>query len=148
MAIMNNITFIFIFIMVVSLWSCSSTFNRIVKMHVFIENELGPNNTLTVHCKSKDDDLGEHNVDFQDNYEWSFYENFFFTTLYWCRIWWYDHHQLVWVHNDMFDSNNDEEDLGCEYKGTMYSCVRRAQWDGIYFVQLNGEFKKIYNWSR
>ncbi|XP_022953905.1 S-protein homolog 1-like [Cucurbita moschata] len=62
---------------------------------------------LTVHCQSKDDDLGIHHLpnrgdDFQWNFKdddlglhtlpptadfsWSFEANFFHTTLFWCRL--------------------------------------------------------------
>ncbi|KAF5177915.1 hypothetical protein FRX31_032498 [Thalictrum thalictroides] len=33
-------------------------------MHVYIKNGLGPNNTLIVYFKFKDNDLDEHNVGF------------------------------------------------------------------------------------
>ncbi|PIA60767.1 hypothetical protein AQUCO_00300348v1 [Aquilegia coerulea] len=155
MAIRNKISFVLI-LMVVSLWSCSSL-EFMNKQHIYIENGLGPSNVLTVHCKSKDIDLGERNVNYQQSYEWSFMEHFFYSTVFWCRIWWYDHHRLVWVHNDMWDSANREQFEGCiddstKYKGCKLDgarcCVRRAQWDGIYFIQWKGAFKKIYNWRR
>ncbi|PIA36548.1 hypothetical protein AQUCO_03300022v1 [Aquilegia coerulea] len=135
-------------VLVVSLWSCSTVSSLMSKIHMYIQNGLGPNNTLTVHCKSKDNDLGEHSVDFHQNISWSFTENPFYTTLFWCRIWWYDHHRLVWVHNDMFDSSKPDQDMGCMDGEGAACCIRRAQWDGVYFVQWDGKFKKIYNWIR
>ncbi|PIA28339.1 hypothetical protein AQUCO_07100006v1 [Aquilegia coerulea] len=129
--------------MVATLWSCSSVSGVYDK--VYIENRLGPNNTLTVHCKSKDNDLGEHNVDFNQSYDWGFNETP--RTLFWCHIWWYDHHHLVWVNKDMF--NLRMRFLGCINDGIgQYRCVRRAQWDGIYASQWNRSFTKTYDWIR
>ncbi|XP_023520951.1 S-protein homolog 1-like [Cucurbita pepo subsp. pepo] len=42
--------------------------------------------TLVVHCKSKDDDLGEHVINAGGNYNWSFKENLLQTTLFWCNF--------------------------------------------------------------
>ena len=41
---------------------------------------------MLVHCKSKDDDLGEHQIGPGGNFNWSFRENFWQTTLYWCNF--------------------------------------------------------------
>ena len=38
--------------------------------------------TLTVHCKSKNDDLGEHVLRTGENYSWNFKENFWRSTLF------------------------------------------------------------------
>uniref|UniRef100_A0A9I9E4G9 S-protein homolog n=1 Tax=Cucumis melo TaxID=3656 RepID=A0A9I9E4G9_CUCME len=41
---------------------------------------------LDVHCQSKDDDLRyRHLVDHGDDFQWNFEENFWGTTLFWCR---------------------------------------------------------------
>ena len=56
-----------------------------VRYKVIILNEMTAS-TLTVHCKSKDDDLGEHVLHTGDNYNWSFRENFWISTLFWCHF--------------------------------------------------------------
>ncbi|PIA39982.1 hypothetical protein AQUCO_02500007v1 [Aquilegia coerulea] len=102
MAPTNNASFSFILLVVVMLWSCTYVFGDSLisgffntKIHVYVENALGPDNMLTLHCKSKDNDLGEHNVPFNTSYEWKFGNHFFKETLFWCRVWWYDHHKLA-----------------------------------------------------
>lgn len=45
------------------------------------------NETLLVHCKSKDDDLGNQNLAAKgDEFHWTFKVNFFGTTLFWCYL--------------------------------------------------------------
>ncbi|GAV80336.1 Self-incomp_S1 domain-containing protein, partial [Cephalotus follicularis] len=41
---------------------------------------------VTIHCKSKDDDLGEHVITRLNFYGWSFKVNLVETTLYFCDI--------------------------------------------------------------
>ena len=56
------------------------------KTHVRIMDGLPGRVELTVHCKSKDDDLGVHS--FTDYYEFSFDPSFFETTQYFCSFSW------------------------------------------------------------
>ncbi|KAE8650839.1 hypothetical protein Csa_023860, partial [Cucumis sativus] len=42
--------------------------------------------TLSIHCKSKDDDLGLHYLDIGKQFTWSFRENLWSSTLFWCYI--------------------------------------------------------------
>lgn len=42
---------------------------------------------LVIHCKSKDDDLGEKHIAVGNHYYWMFKENFWQTTLFWCNFW-------------------------------------------------------------
>ncbi|KAK9288939.1 hypothetical protein L1049_017410 [Liquidambar formosana] len=46
------------------------------KTRVTIINELGEGLNLTVHCKSKDDDLGQHVIGYQMSYDFRFTPNF------------------------------------------------------------------------
>lgn len=60
---------------------------------VRVLNKLESTNTefnLTVHCKSKDDDLGAHVLRHDQYFEWSFYVNFWGTTLFFCGLNWHD----------------------------------------------------------
>ncbi|THG07377.1 hypothetical protein TEA_000377 [Camellia sinensis var. sinensis] len=58
------------------------------KVHVYLINQLEPEKTLNVHCKSKDDDLGPQQLSFNQTYEWTFHNNFFDRTLFWCEMDW------------------------------------------------------------
>ncbi|XP_006398894.2 S-protein homolog 21 [Eutrema salsugineum] len=44
-------------------------------------------NKLRVHCRSKDDDLGFHDLNETEIYDFSFREHVFATTLFWCNVW-------------------------------------------------------------
>ncbi|KAK9690899.1 hypothetical protein RND81_09G162000 [Saponaria officinalis] len=59
------------------------------KTHVIIVNDLGEGIELTVHCKSKDDDLGLHKLPFKELYEFSFKPNILWpATLFYCSFEW------------------------------------------------------------
>jgi hypothetical protein len=45
--------------------------------HVNIVNSLEDNLDLTIHCKSKDDDLGVHLLHHGDSFGWKFHNAFF-----------------------------------------------------------------------
>ncbi|GAV64184.1 Self-incomp_S1 domain-containing protein, partial [Cephalotus follicularis] len=52
------------------------------KARVLITNNMPSN--VTIHCKSKDDDLGIHVIPTTQSYEWGFRVNFWETTLFFC----------------------------------------------------------------
>ncbi|XP_024924731.1 S-protein homolog 5-like [Ziziphus jujuba] len=71
---------------------------------VTIVNALGPDLVLTVHCKSKDDDLGIHNIPYKDgNYSFTFKPNIWGTTQYWCNFLWIGGNHYFDIYIDMRD---------------------------------------------
>jgi hypothetical protein len=56
--------------------------------HVNIVNSLEGNLDLTIHCKSKDDDLGVHLLHHGDSFGWKFHNSFFGETLFFCSFQW------------------------------------------------------------
>ncbi|XP_057418805.1 S-protein homolog 29-like [Lotus japonicus] len=85
---------------------------------VRVENDL--DTTLYVHCKSKDDDLGEHYLKPGQYTQWQFRDNFWGTTLFWCNFSWNN----VQKRFDVYDFHEDECDL---------QCYRKIKLDGAYF---------------
>ncbi|CAN6893042.1 unnamed protein product [Brassica oleracea] len=67
-----------------------------------INNLGGP--LLTVHCKSKDDDLGVHMVAANKDYHFSFQPNVWKTTLFFCSFQWNNQVKRF----DIFDATRDE----------------------------------------
>ena len=97
--------------------------------------------TLTVHCKSKNDDLGEHVLRTRENYNWSFKENFWRSTLFWCHF----SSKYGQVTGDVFWPE----------KGTWFSdqCVHHnCTWAGgdqgiyLYLGSLNA-LRLVYHWK-
>ena len=58
------------------------------KKSVKIINTIEESEKLTAHCKSKDDDLGIHEIFFGKDIEWTFKVNFWRTTKYYCYMSW------------------------------------------------------------
>ncbi|PIA28831.1 hypothetical protein AQUCO_06600035v1 [Aquilegia coerulea] len=113
-------------------------------IHVIVMNSLGPQNVLSVHCKSADNDLGQKDVVFNQQYEWSFKLQVFDRTLFWCNAWWYDHGKLVSKNFDIFKA--PDMDHSCGPSHTV--CHRKFQFDGIYFEKEDGSYSKSFDWSR
>ncbi|EXB68036.1 hypothetical protein L484_009643 [Morus notabilis] len=76
------------------------------KTHVKMTNNLGDVD-LTVHCKSKNDDLGDHLLHLNESYEFSFRTNFWGTTHFYCSFKWAPD-QFQWF--DIFDMEKPRAD--------------------------------------
>ncbi|KAK0584845.1 hypothetical protein LWI29_019611 [Acer saccharum] len=59
-----------------------------VTVHVQVINDIGAGSDLTVHCKSKDDDLGVCILPFQQSFEFHFHKSVFSTTQFYCSMAW------------------------------------------------------------
>ncbi|KAJ6750111.1 hypothetical protein OIU85_000716 [Salix viminalis] len=73
-----------------------------------ITNELGPGLDLTIHCKSRNDDLGQHVVPFGGEYTFDFCPNFWGTTLFFCGMSW--SREAHWI--DIYDASRDSSRCG------------------------------------
>ncbi|KAK6941591.1 Plant self-incompatibility S1 [Dillenia turbinata] len=67
---------------------CPSQAGVFEQTHVQIQNGLDEGVELSVHCKSKNDDLGFHDLPFQADHTFSFRPNFWGTTLFYCSFKW------------------------------------------------------------
>ncbi|KAJ4848700.1 hypothetical protein Tsubulata_043140 [Turnera subulata] len=106
--------------------------------HVYIVNSLSNNTELSLHCKSKDDDLGFQDMLSGTNFTWSFRENFFRRTLFWCDANKYDAHasfKVFW------------SDVYLFYKCQWKDCIWVAKDDGIYIKNLDVKVDELrYSW--
>ena len=76
---------------------------------VSITNNLEGNEDLNIHCKSKDDDLGQHLLHINQTFDWGFKPKFFGNTLFFCSFQWEKNPLLS------FDAYDERRDLGyCE----------------------------------
>ena len=109
------------------------------KVHVRLTNILGPGSSLTIHCQSKDDDLGVHVLSNNNYFEWTFHPNFFnLSTLFFCKI--------QWQGKEMsYDSYLETRDL--------FGCHKRCFWDinsmGACLVNFDeGGYDRCFNWPK
>ncbi|XAR57647.1 hypothetical protein NMG60_11025879 [Bertholletia excelsa] len=61
---------------------------RVGAEHVSIKNRLGSGKTMSLHCQSKDNDLGNQTVADGSDYGWDFSPNAWGTTLFYCDLGW------------------------------------------------------------
>ncbi|XP_022137291.1 S-protein homolog 1-like [Momordica charantia] len=110
---------------------------------VTIRNYLKGSANLTVHCKSKDDDLGEHVIEFRGRYEWKFKENFWQTTLFWCNF------KSMYGHASgevFWPEKSDWLAYRCDFS----NCIWVARGDqGIYLAHVpQRTFELKYRWQK
>ncbi|XP_027343144.1 S-protein homolog 2-like [Abrus precatorius] len=106
------------------------------RKHVRVVNELGNGVVLNVHCRSKDDDLGVHDLQNGSYQEWSFQNNISGTTLFWCSLNWNNQQHSI----EAYSTKNDDED--CEWK-----CWRVIKPDGAYFyIETYNRWEQRYKW--
>ncbi|KAL3620069.1 hypothetical protein CASFOL_034981 [Castilleja foliolosa] len=99
---------------------------------VRVYNNLGYGISLTLHCKSKDDDLGIQVLDNEDSFEWRFHPNWLGTTLFFCSMESNDK-------NGAFDIYKDERDgERCR------ECVWKVTQDGVRGYNKEGGVEQIW----
>jgi len=72
---------------------------------VVIFNQIEYGIPVTVHCKSKNDDLGVHVLPLGQGYSFKFRPNLVGTTLFFCSFTWTGQHQIYWF--NVFDDKRD-----------------------------------------
>nr|KJB26086.1 hypothetical protein B456_004G224500 [Gossypium raimondii] len=114
----------------------------LITWHVHTVNGLSNGEILLVHCKSKDNDLGIHNLTVGTEFSWKFKLNFFGGTLFWCYMAHDNFHATLDVFREI-EGFFDE----CNYG----DCIWTAKDDGIYLRkgsvdQLREEWKQGGLW--
>ncbi|KAK4394103.1 S-protein74 [Sesamum angolense] len=112
---------------------------------VHIVNNLPDNSSpLFVHCASKDDDLGNHTLRLNDDFNWQFRMNIGLTTLYYCRFLWESKNKICDVFNKILavdcESYDEKED------GNI--CFWSIRQDGFWLGNQNPPLAlvQIYEW--
>lgn len=78
--------------------------HNIFGVRVVIVNELSDKLDLTVHCKSKDDDLGVQLLHHDKSFEFNFKNNIFGSTLFFCSFQWNGAFHWFDIYKDSRDS--------------------------------------------
>ena len=121
------------FYCIVFLLSTFAILQSSAKVHVHIQNRQGKN--INLHCRSKDDDLGYHNIENGTEYSWSFNTNFWGTTLFYCAV--LMDPDPVWYHFDAYRQSRDS-----------YRCESQCLWAILKHHSLIGYNQKTGNWER
>ncbi|KAI3714049.1 hypothetical protein L1987_72639 [Smallanthus sonchifolius] len=105
---------------------------------IFVMSNITDN--IVVHIKSGDDDLGNHTIPFNGNYQWSFCDNYFGRTLFYGYFWWGSKYQSLALF--------DDEIRGPCYrsKGGTQHCYWLVRPDGFFVSGYNRTFSDT-NWT-
>ncbi|KAF6141760.1 hypothetical protein GIB67_027938 [Kingdonia uniflora] len=100
-------------------------------VNLSVTNDLA--HDMNIHCKSKNDDLGDHKIGDGGNYNFQFQTNLRGTSLFWCNMSWLNE-QGSWVTGGcvVFDQKRDKSFGG--RSRCMGDCKWIAKLDGIYQV--------------
>ncbi|KAM6565497.1 hypothetical protein CsatA_024625 [Cannabis sativa] len=114
------------------------------KHQVSLVNFIDLNTTLTLHCQSKDDDLGMHELFFGESFKWSFRINFMRTTLFFCDMSWvYDKEKMVMMrgHFDVFVTKRDA------FRCLDNKCYWEVLKSGLYlYIWQDNDYELQYIW--
>ncbi|KAF9626263.1 hypothetical protein IFM89_031655 [Coptis chinensis] len=136
----NNLKFLII--MLVAFWGCSIVSGLpFKKTHVYLKNEIGSGVLLNYHCQSKDDDLGNRTLAYEQAWGWGFHTAFLANTRFWCSMDWWDDKNKVQIRGSL-DIYNEKRDISyCASYGTV--CRRVATDVGVF-----GGINLQYIWPR
>lgn len=119
--------------------SISETEARLIrfKCKVHVINGFGTNkNPLVIHCRSKDDDLGEHSLWLKDEFEFKFGVSFILGTRFWCSM-------QCGAKNRTIDVFGETEYGLCSNTG---NCFWKPYERGILFSVDNTNWRERYYW--
>ncbi|KAL5757216.1 hypothetical protein ACOSQ2_021962 [Xanthoceras sorbifolium] len=108
---------------------------------VVVRNSLGPGETMRIHCKSGNVDLGEHSLSNDESFEFSFTISWW--TMYRCNLYWDNDRRYEEIH--VFDVSRQDHEF-CRPK-----CGWKIKQDGAYCFRDRdtdqGSMKTFYSKS-
>lgn len=129
--------FLFLILYACSLPDTVTSFCWTAKYDVHVINQLPPGSKLTLHCASKDNDLGHHTLANNQEFQWHFCDHWLGHTLFFCTFGWGSKKQSFDVFTSKFGN-----DL-C-FGGV---CFWLARSDGFYFHGFKRSTSKLYEWK-
>lgn len=141
-------TFIFLSIfLLINLVLSSHASPFTTRITVYIIDALPYNSKpLTLRCQSKDDDLGYKSFHPTEEFKFSFNENFFGGTLFFCHFWWNGKDTAFVVYNDDIHTYCGLVSPPSEHD---YECYWKVQEDGFYFGEYRNPppiYEKKHDW--
>ncbi|KAI3887005.1 hypothetical protein MKX03_028919 [Papaver bracteatum] len=141
----NIIACFFLFSILVS--KGSSIFDPVT---VQVQNDIeGDHVLLKIHCKSLDDDLGEHVLSFGNEWDW-FFRVGFGTTKFWCDYRWYDNRDQRWYQGSHEVFKAGRSGFRSRYFNICRTkCIWSARRDGLYLSRRDkdGIWEKRFTWD-
>ncbi|KAF5778466.1 putative plant self-incompatibility S1 [Helianthus annuus] len=87
MGILKKLCYLFIVLSWFTSFSITPSMSCFLTIPWFVDIRNGiPNSTISVHVKSGDDDLGVHDIAYDNSYNFHFCDNVIHSTLYWADI--------------------------------------------------------------
>lgn len=126
------------------------------KVTLDVMNGLPANSPpLIVHCKSKDNDFGNHTLNRWEYFYWRFYPGFIRSTLYWCHWYWGSKVAKFDVYDNKGGKGEGQCRVGYPDKEETHVCHWQAREDGFYWTkylgigqqQNNPGWEKRYDWA-
>ncbi|KAH7573097.1 hypothetical protein JRO89_XS03G0068300 [Xanthoceras sorbifolium] len=109
----------------------------VLSFEVFIFNILGTDATLTVHCKSTDQDLGTHVLEREAHFNWDFKIGKGSPAIYDCDL----SYDKITGHFTMFNEQRDALRCGDE------KCLWKVQQDGMFlYIKEHDAYEKQFSW--
>ncbi|KAL5538456.1 hypothetical protein UlMin_044114 [Ulmus minor] len=117
------------------------------KVHASIKNRLGTGGNITLHCQSKDDDLGVVNVSYGDEFGWDFSVNAWGSTLFFCDIEWENVSQVPGLRQNQERYHLDAYSFPRDRVRCQTQCAWLISTEGIYGLNgRTGLWEYIYHW--
>ncbi|KAH8933886.1 hypothetical protein BDL97_18G054200 [Sphagnum fallax] len=106
---------------------------------VTILNQLGAGGVLSLHCMSRDNDLGQQYLQPGENFGFSFHTNFWGTTQFWCTFGWNSHKDAFTVWRGPGFWRNHSQDC--------YQCLWYVRPEGFYRAQQGDPMTFVVPWD-
>ncbi|KAK9142254.1 hypothetical protein Syun_011654 [Stephania yunnanensis] len=131
--------FVLTLLLLVALINSATAWTFHPKMHIHMINNLWPGTPLNLHCKSADDDLGWKEVRYNEEYNWTFTDNFIRSTMFWCNLNWLGgDRKRRWQSFEVYSKS-----VKCDK-----NCFWSSRGDGIYFFDYQKQdYFRLFEWN-
>ncbi|XP_043720760.1 S-protein homolog 29-like [Telopea speciosissima] len=136
----NSIIFLLILFGLMMEYSSSSVSGCFTtpKTHVRVKNKLGAGKKLHLECESKEDDLGEKALNYNQVFSWTFCGSVWTSTLFFCDFWYERNGTYVATHADVYFQQRDN----------CLDCSVLVGVKGVYVVDIKNpsDWKMVATW--
>lgn len=137
----SNVILLSLLVVILAFEACKALhFYPKVTVEIINTLDTPPPKNLTLHCQSKDDDLGSHTIMYGGSYNFTFRPSVvrFITTLYWCSFSWKQDPSLH--HFEIFKEDRDDTCVVCSWKISTSG--------GCKYDKFKGTYSECYPWIK